>query len=275
MASGRYWDLYSHQSRSGAPLGTRLFVVDIFTLIVNVANAIENSVVKNYKLSSGKIDIAADVAQLIFYVYRFNSANILADAMVRMLIVLKSAQDVIITLEQLNGFGSPCNGDEFSGNASICDDVAVILRPVDSMEWVGSAAGRYSARVEIPQSSAEDMATADRELAEIVHRQAGQVEQGREAFAGIRIGLYQAMPLAWIGGMSCGAFANPKMMTTESSREIVDPADRLARLEKYVYTVVGLAGVAALATMMALIVCGSVNADDMQSAIDIYRDIAH
>ncbi|MBY0442074.1 MAG: hypothetical protein K2Q25_08085 [Mycobacteriaceae bacterium] len=275
MTFTKYRDLYSYKTRSGASLGTALFVVDVFTLIASTVSVIETFMLDDYRLNSGKSDIAANVAQLIFYIYRFNVSNVLADVQIRILIVLKLAQDIIVVLEQMNGFGLPSNGDKIIDSASMLDDVVVASTVVDSGKWSGCAVGKYGTRTGEQQKSAESVADADRELAKIVHRQAGEVEQGRQAFASIRLGLYQAMPLAFAYGMCVGAFANPKMIVTDSSHEIPDPADPLARMEKYVYTVVGLAGVAALATIGSLIGCGSANAEDMKSPIDTYRRVAN
>ncbi|MBY0442075.1 MAG: hypothetical protein K2Q25_08090 [Mycobacteriaceae bacterium] len=250
-----YLAYYQYRTFSGMPLGTDLFVVDVFTALASVANAVETVFLGNYRKTFGRIDIAADVAQMIFLVSVATTASGTSPngSIIKMLIVLNLAQDIIMGLEQLSGNGTPVQGSPFLKGKSLLDGVAAAFASAHPDDWIGRASTSYSARTAVYQSVAEKMAAADLHVAGTVNQQSAAINEGRTAFASIRLGLFSAIPIAIV---------------------IAGCTNTFNELERYVYTVVGVAGVATFFVVIALINSGVYTAQRLWSVIGVYRDVA-
>lgn len=249
-----YLAYYRYTTLSGAPLGTDLFLVDVFTALASVANAIETIFSGNYRKTFGRLDIAADVAQIIFLVSvaTTTSGTSPNGSIIKMLIVLNLAQDVIMGLEELAGNGEPYPGASFIEGKSLLDDAAAFFASAHPDFWLGQASTFYSARNVAHQHIAEKMADAELRVASTVNRQASAINEGRKAFASIRLGLFSAIPIAIV---------------------IAGCTNTFNELEKYVYTVVGVAGLATFFVVIALINSGVYTAQRLRSVIGLYRDV--
>lgn len=108
-------------------------------------------------------------------------------------------------LEYLAGFEAPNNGDEFVTGKSEFDDIYEILLAAKADGWKGDGAGAYNAKNEALYGLIATMRDADQQIAQIMQRQAEQVQTLREEIASIlaalvvlllAIALY--MKLYWI-----------------------------------------------------------------------------
>lgn len=251
-----YLAYYEYRTLSGEPLGTNLFVVDVFTVLASLANAVETAFLGNYQKTFGQIDIAADVAQMVYLatIVGSTSGTAPAGSTIKMLLVLSLAQDVIMGLEQLAGGGTSYRGGPFiDAMLRLGDAAAATLHSASPEKWAGQAAGAYGAQDLTRRRFVGQLADADRRAAAAVHRQADDVDKGRAALASIRLGLYAAIPIALL---------------------IAGCTDTWGALETYVFTVVGVAGVAAFLTVALLTSSGAYTANTLRPVVDTYRDVA-
>ena len=98
---------------------------------------------------------------------------------------------VISAAEAANGSGSPVTGGAFTDSASSFNQVHTTLQSAaaDPMKWSGSAADKYRIKNSEQQAFAETVANANRELGNLLHKQASQVEMTRTALASIKLAL--------------------------------------------------------------------------------------
>ena len=167
-------------------------------------------------------------------------------------------------LGYFNGWGPPDEGETFGAGQINFRDIYQILKlaEADPDQWSGGGADKYNAKNQVLRDSVQDLEDADKEISDIVQRQAGQVSQGRvelESTMGSLEGL-----LSLIGGVACYTFT-------------YNPGSALAVfIEKWLFHVVLGAAIVAITVAISfagvLIDDGYGNADRFERRKNKYED---
>lgn len=99
-------------------------------------------------------------------------------------------------LELLAGFGAPNKGGEFDdGYAQFSVEIDNILRSASPSptEWSGDAATYYESKNQEQQNRVQKFAAADRSMANILEKQAHQVDRIRQGMAGTKLSFLGSM----------------------------------------------------------------------------------
>lgn len=109
-------------------------------------------------------------------------------------LILRFVNNIIVfieILETLAGYGAPEAGGNFcAGYLKFSNEIFDILKSAAPENWSGDAAKNYEQKNIEQQLRVQQIMDADREIAGILTRQSGQVEQGREAMAAARVALF-------------------------------------------------------------------------------------
>lgn len=209
------------------------------------------------------IKIGADVAELGF-VFGIPGAGDVE--------VLYIVAGIITLLEQLNGFGRPVTGGRFTEGRSTfynygTNDVYDLLDRAsltDRSPWRGPAADRYdkanTALMGLINADGATMVAADNKMAEIVARQAEQVETVGEGLAGTRLTVLGAIPVA--AAMAAAGCASAWIAGIGEAI--------LAALKNFVWGIAAAVGATAVGLLSALVVQALDNRSDVFAAIREY-----
>lgn len=198
---------------------------------------------------------AVGLIDLIVVALRIDADEEAMDALLQFFFVILSLYDL---LESLNGFGQPDAGSKFGdGSTKFSGDITSVLQGALPGDWFGAAADNYARKLGEQQARAAAFAVVDREIANIVAAQAGQVE-------GVRLEL-AAIKLAFSGMFS---FENSDIGFMVASLESVCGESQL--FTEALIFLVGIAAsgglLASLGLIIDLIVRGEKNHKSIRSA---------
>lgn len=184
------------------------------------------------------------------------------------LLVFMGLLSVIQTLasEYFNGFGLPDPGRTFQDRGTtFANDISNLLAGASPTHWSGAGADEYKQRNDKQLSLIPDLAAADQRVAGILKTQADQVEQGRQAFAAVR--------LSAIGAWGCAIVIYRRYVVTQAAGQAFEAAAIAASLMHFTHYIAALSALISIIIIITLYNSGRDNKHHLNHAIETYQKI--